>query len=146
MMKKLASILMVALTLSCVTTTASIKANPGAYAGATISLIGTVNSPVTIPGTELTGYFLQDSGEGIIVLANKIRNEGETAVITGEVIVLGNVQSGEGAAKAVKDMARLLKEKGWLEGAFLDITAGLLVEALKGLSALGSNLYFLVEV
>jgi hypothetical protein len=145
-MTKFSAFVLAALAFSCVTTTASIKENPAAYAGTTISLYGTVENAITIPGNDLTGYFFQDSGEGIIILANTVRTTGQTFLVTGEVVVLGNVESGEGTARAVEDMAQLLRDKGWLDGAFLDIAAGLLVEAVKGLSALGSNVYFLVEV
>jgi len=122
-----------------------IQRNPEAYSGQNLTLYGTVTRALTLPGTELTAYYFEDGSAGLLVLANKLRRNGDKTFISGEILLLGKSDSGVEASRSVRKLADMLKEKGWMDGPLLDVTASALMEALKRLSDFGSRIYFFVE-
>ncbi len=127
----------------CAATVASVKENPGRYAGQVVQLRGEAVRAVTIPMTEMSIFQLDDGTGSIIVVSPLDRKKGEQVKV--EASVVGFDGTSESSVQAVEKIRQFLVDQEIVAKALAGKVAEKAVDVINGMSETAEGAYFLIE-
>ncbi|OQY38559.1 MAG: hypothetical protein B6229_05680 [Spirochaetaceae bacterium 4572_7] len=145
-MKKIVIVvLLITLTMSCVTKISNLKSNPGKYAGNSVKISGVVTKLVKVPFTEYTFLELTDKSDNILIFSLNEHKKGQNTTISAKVIGYSSEDQQQSTLLVIGSIEQFLLDSGIFNEENVTKPAKKIGETIsKALAAMDAT-YFLIE-
>ena len=133
------------LTIGCVTPIADISENPQKYSGKEVVINGTIFNVVNIPLVDSSLFLFGDEENKIPVVSSVKHEKGEAYLLKGRVMAFPEEGSKEASREVIGSIADFLVEKEVVEEKKADKAATSILKGLYRLSEGLGQMFFIIE-